>query len=140
MSKVSTGIKKLDEILGGGFPSKTTILLSGGPGTGKTLFGLNFIVEGAKKGERCCYVSLSENKEELLRACKELKNLKDIEKYINKNLAIEYIPLGENISLKRFIEIIKSYPKIDRLVIDNINKLLIFAESKRSYRLNMVEL
>lgn len=140
MTKVTTGLTKLDKLLGGGFPAKTTILVSGGPGTGKTLLGLKFLIEGASKGEKCCYVSLNEDREELLRACKNIKTLKNAENHLNKNLAIEHIPLGENITMKKFIEIIASYPKIDRLVIDNVNKLLIFAESKRSYRLHLSEL
>jgi circadian clock protein KaiC len=138
--KVSTGLKGLDKLLRGGLPDKTVTLVSGGPGTGKTLISLNFLLEGARKKERCCYVSLSESREELVRACKEIDALSDIEKYMGKNLAIENIQLGENITLKRFIEIIASYPKIDRLVIDNVNKLLIFAENARTYRLNLSEL
>jgi circadian clock protein KaiC len=138
--KVSTGLKGLDSLLGGGLPKNTVTLISGGPGTGKTLISLNFLLDGARKKERCCYVSLSESKEELIRACQEIESLKEIEKYIGKNLALEYIQLGENITLKRFIEIISSYPKIDRLVIDNVNKLLIFAESPRAYRLSLSEL
>jgi KaiC/GvpD/RAD55 family RecA-like ATPase len=137
---VNTGIKKLDKLLGGGFPSRTAILMSGGPGSGKTLFALKFLMEGARNKEKCCYVSLNETKEELLRASKGIDSLKDAEKYIGKNFAIEHIPLGENITMKKFIDIIASYPKIDRLVIDNVNKLLIFAESERAYRVHLSEL
>lgn len=137
---VTTGIKKLDNLLGGGFPSNTTILLSGGPGSGKTLFALKFLMEGARRKEKCCFVSLNETRDELLRACKRVNGLKDVEKYTGKNLAIEHIPLGENITMKKFIDIIASYPKIDRLVIDNVNKLLIFSESNKHYRLHLSEL
>lgn len=140
MERLTTGLSKLDRLLRGGFPKQTTILLSGGPGTGKTLFALNFLLEGAKKGEKCCYVSLSETKEELIRACEGIKPLQEIKKYLDKNLVIEYIPLGENITLKKFIEIVSMYPQIDRLVIDNVNKLLIFAESKNLYRVYLTEL
>lgn len=137
---VNTGIRKLDRLLGGGFPSRTAILVSGGPGSGKTLFALKFLMEGVKNREKCCYISLNENRDELLRACRGIDSLKDAEKYAGKNFAIEHIPLGENITMKKFIDIIASYPKIDRLVIDNVNKLLIFAESERSYRLHLSEL
>lgn len=137
---ITTGIKKLDKLLGGGFPSRTVVLISGGPGSGKTLFALKFLMEGIRNKEKCCYVSLNETKEELLRASRGIAILKDAEKYIGKNLAIEYIPLGENITMKKFIDIIASYPKIDRIVIDNVNKLLIFAESERAYRLHLSEL
>jgi len=137
---MSTGIKKLDKLLGGGFPGKTTVLVAGGPGSGKTLFAMNFLMEGILKKERCCYVSLNETKEELLRASKGIETLSAMEKYVGKNFAIEHIPLGENITMKKFIDIIASYPKLDRLVIDNVNKLLIFAENERSYRIHLSEL
>jgi circadian clock protein KaiC len=133
-------MSKLDKMLRGGFPRNTSILLSGGPGSGKTLLALKFLMDGISKGEKCCYVSLNENKEELLRACRGVNTLSNAEKHIGKNLAIEHIPLGENITMKKFIDIIASYPRIDRLAIDNVNKLLIFAESKRAYRIHLSEL
>ena len=129
--KVKSGLSRLDAMLGGGLPEKSAVLLSGGPGTGKTLFGMNFLMEGAKAGEKCCYISLNENKDEILRACRGIKALSVAEDLLGKSLAIEYIKLGENITMKRFIEIVSSYPKIDRLVIDNLNKLLIF--NKENY-------
>jgi len=137
---VSTGIKKLDKLIGGGLPLNTRVLVSGGPGSGKTLFALKFVMEGVKKGEKCCFISLNEEKEEILRACGGIESLKDAKKYLGKNLAIEHISLGENITIKKFLDIILSYPKIDRLVIDNLNKLLIFSSDKRSYRLHLSEL
>lgn len=140
MNRIKTGLPRLDKLVGGGFPAKTTILLSGGPGSGKTLLAMKFLAEGVSGGEKCCYVSLNEDREELLRACKGINTLNSIEKHIGKNFAIEHIPLGENITMKKFIEIIASYPKIDRLVIDNVNKLLIFAETDRSYRIHLSEL
>jgi len=137
---ITTGIKKLDKLLGGGFPARTVVLVSGGPGSGKTLFALKFLMDGVMKKEKCCYVSLNETREELIRACKGIETLSEAEKYVGKNFAIEHIPLGENITMKKFIDIIASYPKIDRLVIDNVNKLLIFAENDRSYRVHLSEL
>jgi circadian clock protein KaiC len=140
MNRIPTGLKGLDNMIDGGFPEKTALLVSGGPGSGKTLFALNYLLAGASKGEKCCYVSLSEEKEELLRACRGIEGLKDVEKHMGKNLVIEHINLGESITMKKFIDIISYYPKLDRLVIDNVNKLLLFAESKKSYRLNLSEL
>jgi hypothetical protein len=130
MNRISTGLQKLDKLLGGGFPEKTVILLSGGPGTGKTLFGMNFLLDGARKGERCCYVSLSETKEEIIRACKSIEKLKDVEKFIGKKLAIEYIGLSDSdVNLKMFVSLIKEYPK-----------MLMFAETQRSYRINFSQI
>ena len=138
--RVSTGLPRLDKLMEGGFPSKTVILVSGGPGTGKTLFGLNFVVKGVSKGERCCYLTVCENEEELLRACEEIDALKNVKKYVNKNLIFKSMTFGKRIDLDYFTKIFASYPKVDRLVIDNVNKLLTFAENGREYRIKLSEL
>ena len=46
--KARTGIIGFDEMTGGGLPRGRTTLLVGGPGSGKTLFGLRFLVQGAR--------------------------------------------------------------------------------------------
>ena len=140
MRRVTTGIDGLDRIVGGGFPSMTSILLSGCPGTGKTLFSLNFLIDGAAKGEKCCYITLSEKKDELIRACKGIDELNRIDEFIDKNLIIEELTLGETINVDYFTKMFSLYPKIDRLVIDSINKLLIYADNNRIYRLRMNKL
>lgn len=62
---VSTGIGGLDEILGGGLTRGRIYLLEGTPGTGKTTVGLQFLLDGAARGEKCLYVTLSESIDEL---------------------------------------------------------------------------
>jgi circadian clock protein KaiC len=64
--KLSTGIPGLDDVMAGGFPARHLFLIEGEPGTGKTTLGLQFLLEGARQGERGLYVTLSETKEELL--------------------------------------------------------------------------
>jgi circadian clock protein KaiC len=63
---VGTGIAELDEILGGGLVPNRMYLVSGDPGAGKTTLGLQFLLEGKRRGERGLYVALSETREELL--------------------------------------------------------------------------
>ena len=65
IQRARTGIKGLDDILGGGLPTNHLYLIDGDPGTGKTTLALQFLIEGANKGERGLYVTLSESKEEL---------------------------------------------------------------------------
>ncbi|MCK4554971.1 MAG: DUF2075 domain-containing protein [Candidatus Aenigmarchaeota archaeon] len=139
--RVTTGLKKLDRLLSGGLPEKSVILLGGGPGTGKTLVALNFLLEGARKGEKCCYVSLSEYEDELVKAAESIKSLSDIKKYLGKNLAIENIMMSEsNLSMGRFVDLISKYPKLDRIVIDDVNKMLIFSDTEKSYRAYLAQL
>ncbi|MDZ4252942.1 MAG: ATPase domain-containing protein [Sulfuritalea sp.] len=47
--KASTGIAGFDEITGGGLPRARTTLLVGGPGSGKTIFGLQFLAQGVQE-------------------------------------------------------------------------------------------
>jgi circadian clock protein KaiC len=63
--RVATGIKGLDEILRGGLPENRLYLVEGEPGTGKTTLALQFLLEGARRGERGLYVTLSETADEL---------------------------------------------------------------------------
>src|SRR6188768_2729024 len=63
--KVATGIGGLDYLLRGGFPDHRIHLIEGHPGAGKTTLGLQFLLEGVKRGESCMYITLSETAEEL---------------------------------------------------------------------------
>jgi len=65
VQRASTGIAGLDSILDGGLPTDHIYLLDGEPGTGKTTLALQFLLEGAKHGERGLYVTLSESSAEL---------------------------------------------------------------------------
>src|SRR5450631_4481666 len=61
LQKALTGIQGLDEITGGGLPSGRPTLVSGGAGSGKTLFGLEFLVRGATQyNEPGVFISFEE--------------------------------------------------------------------------------
>jgi circadian clock protein KaiC len=49
--RVSTGIKALDEMLGGGIPAGYSVLVAGPSGSGKTVLATEFLAEGARRGE-----------------------------------------------------------------------------------------
>jgi circadian clock protein KaiC len=63
---VTTGLPALDYILRGGFAANRVHLIEGEPGAGKTTLGLQFLLEGTRKGERCLYITLSEGRDELI--------------------------------------------------------------------------
>ncbi len=65
-SLVATGVAGLDEVLCGGLTPDRVYLVEGNPGSGKTTVALQFLLEGARHGERGLYVTLSETEEELL--------------------------------------------------------------------------
>lgn len=63
--RASTGVRGLDDLLGGGLPRDRLYLVDGEPGTGKTTLALQFLLAGREAGERGLYVTLSETTEEL---------------------------------------------------------------------------
>jgi len=67
MIKVPTGIIGLDRMLGGGFPENSTIILAGGPGSGKTILCIQFLMRGIMEGEDVMFLSLGEPKDRVQR-------------------------------------------------------------------------
>lgn len=64
--RVSTGVPGLDRMLGGGLWPGRPYLLTGGTGSGKTLLGLRFLVEGLQNGENVLLVAVDEPPSEIL--------------------------------------------------------------------------
>ena len=61
LERVKTGIPGMDELLYGGIPKRNVVLLSGGPGTGKTIFSQQYLWNGLQNGEPGVYVALEEH-------------------------------------------------------------------------------
>jgi KaiC/GvpD/RAD55 family RecA-like ATPase len=58
---VRTYIQGLDVIVNGGIPKRNVVLLSEGPGTGKSIFGYQFLYNGLKRGELRVLVTLEDH-------------------------------------------------------------------------------
>src|SRR6188508_1992463 len=90
LAKVATGINGFDEITDGGLPEGRPTLVCGGPGCGKTLFALQFLVHGASHGENGVFVTFEETEEDLLKNAASLGY--DLPGLIaRKRLSLEYI-------------------------------------------------
>jgi circadian clock protein KaiC len=63
--RASTGVAGLDAMLGGGLPRANTTIIQGGTGTGKTLLGLQFLLEGTRHGEAGIHFTLEETPDQL---------------------------------------------------------------------------
>ena len=63
--RVTTGVQGLDTMLAGGLPRTSATVLQGGTGTGKTLLGLQFLLEGARRGEPGILFTLEETPDQL---------------------------------------------------------------------------
>ncbi|MEM0360230.1 MAG: ATPase domain-containing protein [Candidatus Diapherotrites archaeon] len=140
MERVRTGIIGLDELLEGGFPEGRAILVSGGCGTGKTTFGVQYIYAGAEKyGEPGIYVTLDERpsliREDCLTFGWDLRKLEEenMIQIIDGSIARIGIPSDEEFALpstgfdvdKLLIEILSSIKRYGakRVVIDSIPSL-----------------
>jgi circadian clock protein KaiC len=62
---ISIGVPGLDFVLGGGLPQHRVYLIEGMPGTGKTTLALQFLLDGAARGETTLYITLAETRQEL---------------------------------------------------------------------------
>ncbi len=61
VERIRTGIPGMDEILNGGIPKRNVVLLAGGPGTGKSIFGQQYLWNGLQMGEPGVFVALEEH-------------------------------------------------------------------------------
>lgn len=137
IKRVSSGIKGLDSITEGGFEENSVNILIGGSGNGKSIFSIQFLLDGIKNGEKCLYISFEEKKEEFYRNMLELGW--DLEKYEKKDLFffLEYTPEKVKTMLDEgggAIETIVLTKKIDRVSIDSITAFAMLFEEEADRR------
>ena len=122
--RVPTGIKGLDEAMSGGFVRDSINLIAGGPGSGKSIFCMQYLVRGIENGENGVFVSF-EQSEEKIRQDMARFGWKLEEKIAQKKLAILYFTPEqiENI-LQSGSDVLKDmieYVGAKRLVIDSLS-------------------
>ena len=137
--RAKTGVKGLDEMLSGGIPRGNLVMITGCPGTGKTILTLQFLIEGAKKGEKSLYISLNEPVENIRKNAARVGL--DLEDYEKKGLL--------NIKGASHLEITDPIGDIahqvsnfgaQRLVIDPINVLGAYIGSPQKLRKKILDL
>ncbi len=70
--RISSGVPRLDSMLGGGYYKGSAVLLSGAPGTSKSSLCGMFILAACERGESCLYVSFDESVSEIVRNLKSI--------------------------------------------------------------------
>ena len=152
LPKAATGIEGLDSVLGGGLTRSRVFLLEGDPGTGKTTIATQFLIEGAERGEKCLYITLSETDEELRESIAShgwtlpdnfaIFELNPPESLLDEDQQQSLIyssdlELGE--TTKRIFE---SYENIrpDRIVLDSLSEIRLLAQSSLRYRRQILAL
>jgi len=120
-SRVSTGINELDGLLSGGFPNGSITLVSGTPGTGKTIVCFQYIGAGIKNGENCLYLTSDETVPNLLNEAKKFGF--DFQSAIeSEQLKLIYLDIDRQNIHKELEGEIKT-GKYDRVVIDSLSPL-----------------
>jgi circadian clock protein KaiC len=119
--KLSTGIKGLDKMLGGGLPQASATMVAGASGTGKTTIALHFIIEGAQKDERGLFISFEEPESKLIHYGEGFGW--DIRGYLDKGLIrIKYLALELDSLDEQFLHVANLLHEYQpaRCVIDSI--------------------
>lgn len=152
VDRAKTGIWGLDDILSGGFTRQHVFLVEGAPGTGKTTIALQFLMEGARAGEKCLYITLSETEAELRGGAAshgwtldekiEVFELLPPESLLDSEqqqslLYSSDLELGE--TTKQIFEAVeKSRPS--RVVLDSLSEIRLLAQSSLRYRRQILAL
>ena len=144
--KARSGIWGLDNVLSGGFSRGHIFLVEGAPGTGKTTVALQFLLEGAKVGEKCLYNTLSETERELrdgasshgwsLDNAIEIFELLPPESLLDSDQQQSLIyssdlELGE--TTKKIFEAVDRF-RPTRVVLDSLSEIRLLAQSSLRYR------
>jgi circadian clock protein KaiC len=120
MERVKTGIPGFDELIEGGIPKGFNVLLVGQPGTGKTIFGLQYLINGAMEGHNGLYVSLDSPAERVKEQAKQFGwDVNGLEKA--GKLSFLKIPLDKpKVNLFDMMEEEIEETKAERVVFDSL--------------------
>lgn len=144
-----TGIAGLDKILRGGLPENRLYLLLGNPGVGKTTIALQYLLEGARRGETGLYIALSETREEILSVARshgwpidqisifELSALEQQLAQEEQNTVFHPAEIELNKTTQMLLKRIEEV-KPKRLVLDSLSELRLLSDSALRYRRQML--
>ena len=137
VQKVPSGIPGMDDLIEGGFYPKSTIVLLGSSGTGKSTFAVQFLVEGIERDEQALYVTLEEPPEQIMREA-ELMGF-DLRKHYEKSLFFIHLK-GRNFKkmieeqLPQLVKARADYNIATRVVIDPMTPVIWATQEKLEQR------
>ncbi len=120
VERTPSGIPGLDKLIEGGFVAGSSNLVCGGVGAGKTIFSVQFLLDGLKRGEKCMYITLEENPSDITKDVSRFGW--DVKKFVDsKKLIIEYRDPFQVADISAaLIDKINEH-KVERVVVDSIS-------------------
>jgi circadian clock protein KaiC len=126
--RVTSGIPRLDELMGGGMSAGQATVVLGPSGAGKTILALRYAAQGLEAGERCLYVSFQETGHQLVKKAASFGwNL--AKAWESGQLVIHYVPVGE-LDLDTIAAAVRgelAKGSIRRVVVDSLAELVFAA-------------
>jgi circadian clock protein KaiC len=150
-SLVRTGIRGLDDVLGGGLTPNRVYLVEGNPGSGKTTLALQYLLEGERLGERGIYVTLSETRAELAAVARShgwsIEGITPLELVApeaeleadNQYSMFEPSEVELNVTTKAILLEVQRI-KPSRVVIDSLSEMRLLAQNPLRYRRQILAL
>lgn len=133
--RLSTGIKGLDDLLGGGIPRYSNTALQGPTGAGKTILALQFLIEGARRGEKGVFFTLEETADQLRSVAASLGwDLPALEK---KGLLVLDYTSPVELSTDRYLQSARDLVasgKASRAVFDSLTSMSLGVTSDRRFK------
>ena len=160
---VPTGSETLDSILDGGLPEGRTVLVTGGPGTGKSTLAMQFLAEGVARDEDCLYISTEQTFEELNDAFDDFafdlhdENLtvtslhatpgQTVENGDERQLTLETLEGGKMLGgdysapfeSKYITQYLERFAPADRVVLDSVSGLSAIGEDRDTFRRTLLD-
>jgi len=160
----STGIGVLDGMLGGGLPRRQATLVAGGPGTGKSTLGMQFLQDGLAAGEDCLFVSTEQTVDGIGdsfggfefdldhpdlsitsihatpgRTIEEEETL-TLETMEGERTEDGFGEFGVPFTLERIQEHLREFGPVDRVVFDSVSGLRVLGRTPERYRRLVLDL
>lgn len=144
VERINSGIHGLDNLVEGGFPENSTVLIAGGAGTGKTIFCCQYLWQGLQNGENCLFITVEENDEDIIEDAAQFGW--DFGQY-EDSFEIEYLNpfqirggLADQMPLNDRINSLIQKLGADRVVIDSVSVLGMRTEGDSEVRQQLYEL
>lgn len=141
--RIKTGVAGVDDQIQGGIPEHSLIVTIGGPGTGKTVFGLEFLREALRNDQKAMFIALEQSDTDILQTARELGWSFDQHVECGDLVVIDLDPLemvGHLDTIRRELPILIKQFGASRLVLDSVSVLEMMYDDQATRRTQIFDL